>query len=597
MMLHPDAAKSVTRPTDNPRQPLLSTTAATPLGKGSLAVDVADSAAPTTPPPATSRFPRPLLVAFLAMAFFLTYVVVLLRSPLDHHHARDYTPYASTPVTGHGGMVSAENPTCSHIGADILRQDGSAVDAAIAAALCIGVVHSFSSGIGGGGFALVRNATDRAELVDFRETAPAAATVDMYQDDITLAQVGGLAVAVPGEIRGFALAHHRYGRLPWADLFRPAIRLARDGFTADKILDLVLQRERDLIFKDPGFRESYTVDGRLIRQGDTVYRSRLAATLETVAREGADAFYTGRLAHSMVAEARRRGGIITTADFAGYSPLLRPALRSTYRGRTVVTGPPPTSGPVLLLLLNTLELLPFTEGPTYVNYQRLIEAFKFAYAKRTFLGDPDFVNIANHTARIVDKDLAVAIRRNITDDHTHPVDYYSPDYDVQEPHGTTHISILDRRGQAVSLTTTVNLAFGSKVMDPVSGVILNNEMDDFSTQNKSNAFGYYPSPNNKIVRGKRPLSSSVPVILEQGGQVQFVAGASGGSRIISAVAQVLVNTLDFNLPLNEAVDRSRLHHQLIPHEGVSPDLVSYLQRKGHQAIYRFSNGTVTGGQE
>ncbi|RKP35006.1 gamma-glutamyltranspeptidase [Dimargaris cristalligena] len=530
-------------------------------------------------------------------------------------------------------MVSAEHPTCSAIGADILRANGSAVDATIASALCIGVVHNFSSGIGGGGFVLVRNSTDQASLIDFREEAPAAATTDMYKDDIALAQVGGLAVAIPGEIRGFEAAHRQYGRLPWSELFAPAVRLARDGFVVDEILGLILELKKDRILNDPGFRESYTVlersittvhhpgDGngdddppaiRVARKGDTIFRKRLADTLEAVATHGADIFYKGPLAESMARAAQAAGGIITAADFAQYEAQTREVLRSTYHGHTVVTSPPPTSGSILILLLNILEGLPFSEeGNTPLNYHRLIEAFKYAYAQRTVLGDPAFVALTNHTAKMLNSSYAEQLRRNISDAQTFPPMHYNPTYDVQEPHGTTHISVVDKYGQAASMTTTVNLVFGSEVMDPYSGVILNNEMDDFSTQNKSNAFGYFPSPNNKILPGKRPLSSSVPVILEKDGKVTFVAGASGGSRIISAVVQVMINALQFDMPLAKAVDHSRLHHQLMPNEirveqGNDPELVKYLENKGHQtvpyrmfessvqAIYAFPNGTLLG---
>ncbi|KAJ1982111.1 hypothetical protein H4R35_000430 [Dimargaris xerosporica] len=530
-----------------------------------------------------------------------------------------HSPYKSTLAQGSRGMVSSEHPICSQIGADILQQNGSAVDACIASALCIGTVHSFSSGIGGGGFMLVRNATDQSELIDFREQAPSAATADMYLKDITLAQVGGLAVAVPGEIRGMEAAHRKYGTLPWAALFRPSIDLARQGFIADKTLEMVVQFVGEMVWREPEFRRVFTVWDverrvqRLVRSGDRVVRPRYADTLETIARNGPDAFYHGSIARAMVNAARARGGIITEQDFAAYRVEHRDTLASTYRNSRVITAPPPTSGPILALVLNILEgyALP-QEGNRALNYHRLIEAFKFGYARRTILADPKFVDIDAHVREFLTKPFAAAIRANISDTHTYDVGYYDPDFDIQEPHGTTHISVLDAStGQAVSMTSTVNLAFGAQIMDPVTGVVLNDEMDDFSTHNKSNAFGLRPSPNNKVVAGKRPLSSSVPVILERDGAVQLVAGASGGSRIISAVVQTILNALDYSMDLNQAVDYSRLHHQLLPNEvrvedGFPAIVLQDLQAKGHQltpvpryescvqAVYNTFNGTLHG---
>ncbi|KAJ1980410.1 hypothetical protein H4R34_002467 [Dimargaris verticillata] len=541
------------------------------------------------------------------------------RQPSATASIPSHSPYKSTLAQGSKGMVSSEHPICSQIGADILKQNGSAVDACIASALCIGTVHSFSSGIGGGGFMLVRNATNQSELIDFREQAPGAATADMYLKDINLAQVGGLAVAVPGEIRGMEAAHRKYGKLPWAKLFQPSIDLARQGFIVDQILEFVVQFLGEMVWREPEFRRVFTIwDSerqmqRLVRSGDRVIRPRYANTLETIARNGPDAFYHGPLARAMVKAARARGGIITEQDFAAYQAEHRDTLVSTYRHFRVITAPPPTSGPILALVLNILEgyELP-QEGNRALNYHRLIEAFKFGYARRTILADPKFVDIDAHVNEFLTKPFAAAIRANISDTQTFDVGYYNPDFDIQEPHGTTHISVLEAStGQAVSMTSTVNLPFGAQIMDPVTGIVLNDEMDDFSTHNKSNAFGLRPSPNNKVVAGKRPLSSSVPVILEHDGHVQLVAGASGGSRIISAVVQTILNALDYRMDLSQAIDYSRLHHQLLPNEirvedGFSAVVLQDLKAKGHQltpvllfescvqAVYNTLNGTLHG---
>ncbi|KAJ1905814.1 hypothetical protein LPJ81_001713 [Coemansia sp. IMI 209127] len=514
------------------------------------------------PPNATTRSRRGLLVgtaAFLISAFISgIYFIAGLHASFESQ---------STLIAARNGAVATDEPRCSAIGVDVLRDGGSAVDAAVASALCIGVLQAHSSGIGGGGFMLIRpQDSEPPVLVDFRETAGGAATEDMFIEDIKLAQIGGLSVGVPGEIAGLYSAHRRFGKLPWTRLFKPSVKLAREGFALSELVHKQLMRLETHVLSAPGFNTTYTDGhGHVLKAGATVFRRELANTLETIGNEGPSAFYSGHIAESLVKAIRDGGGILDEADFNGYEAVDRRPVESFYHGRRVITGSPPTSGSILLNMLNVLEGYTLArDGPTALNYHRIVEAMKFGAAQRTFLSDPSFVNIAANVTHQIDKHFAAAIRANISDTQTYDVSHYDPEYDILINHGTTHISVVDKDGVAVSMTSTVNLEFGSRIMDPVTGVILNDEMDDFSTTNKTNGFGLRPSPNNKIVRGKRPLSSTSAVIIENNGQVELVLGGSGGSRILTAVLQVVVNVLDFDMRLDRAIDRPRLHHQLMP---------------------------------
>ncbi|KAJ2776581.1 hypothetical protein H4R18_005602 [Coemansia javaensis] len=538
------------------------------------------------------RVLRACAVALLVALFGGGLVAVARSYPAGAATAR------STLVTARRGAVATDEARCSAIGVDVLRDGGSAVDAAIAGALCVGVLQAHSSGIGGGGFMLVRPPPPaRPVLIDFREEAGAAATQDMFVGDIARARIGGLAVGVPGEIAGLHSAHRRFGRLPWRRLFAPAIALARDGFALSPVVHRNLVAIESHVLAAPGFNTTYT-DGRghLLRPGDTVRRPALAASLAEIARDGPRAFYAGRIARSLVAAVRADGGILTADDFARYAPVDREPLESYYHGRRVLTGAPPTSGSVLLNMLNVVEGFSLAaEGPTALSYHRIVEAMKFGAAQRTLLGDPSFVDLAANVSRQISKPFASAIRANISDSRTFALDHYDPEYDILNNHGTTHLSVLDEDGMAVSLTSTINLEFGSRIMDPATGIILNDEMDDFSTTNEKNGFGLRPSPNNKIVPRKRPLSSTSATIVETDGQVDLVLGGSGGSRILTAVLQVIINALDFGMPLDQAVDAPRLHHQLIPETLAvdplfSPAIAHALAERGH-AIAPLNHGS------
>ncbi|KAJ2161649.1 hypothetical protein GGF46_001331 [Coemansia sp. RSA 552] len=486
----------------------------------------------------------------------------------------------STLVQARRGAVATDEPRCSRIGADVLRDGGNAVDAAVASTLCIGVLQAHSSGIGGGGFMLIRRPDGASPvLIDFREVAGAAATADMFAEDVMLAQIGGLASGVPGEVAGLHSAHSRFGKLPWHHLFGPSIALARDGFALSTLVYSNLKRLENDILARPGFNTTYTDGhGQLLKPGDTVRRPELADTLEEIARAGPQAFYKGRIAKSLARTIQANGGILTPEDFANYTAVDRVPVEAFYHGRRVITGPPPTSGSILLNMLNIVEGFTLAlDGANPVNYHHIVEAMKYGAAQRTFLGDPSFVDVAENVTRQLSKLFASEIRANISDTQTFDVSHYDPEYDVLNNHGTTHLSVVDKDELAVAVTSTVNLEFGSRIMDVDTGIILNDEMDDFSTTNKTNHFGLRPSPNNKIVPGKRPLSSTSAVIIENNGHVELVLGGSGGSRILTAVLQAIVNVLDFGMRLDEAIDAPRLHHQLLPNElGVDPLFPSVL---------------------
>ncbi|PWZ01586.1 hypothetical protein BCV70DRAFT_199018 [Testicularia cyperi] len=524
-------------------------------------------------------------------------VSIVLKQVLGEFADPHDPPYSTDPrgrrhpavlAQGRKAGVATENPTCSQIGIDILKQKGSAVDAAIASTLCVGVTNMFSSGIGGGGFMIVRDptpcfASGRKPIkggkdqtcvehitIDFRETAPSAANKTMYLGQLVKAQIGGLAVAVPGELRGLEEAHRRFGRLEWSRLVQPSVQIARE-FAVSKELDRRLDYFGQFMKLDPVWSEIFVdpATGELKKQGDLVRRTAYAETLQTISTKGPRAFYEGPIAKSIVETVQKTGGVLTLNDMAGYKAEVKPAIEGRWQGNKVWTTQAPTSGPVLLSVLNILSGFPdfVSNGPTGLNIHRFVEALKFGFGQRTELADPAFMKgeDLDRMSEIPTLDEADRLRPNLTDDRTHPLDYYHPKFDILDDHGTMHLSIVDQDGMAVALTSTVNLIFGSRVMDPNTGVILNDEMDDSSTPGVPNAFGLAPSPFNYPEPGKRPLSSTCPAILETAdGEFLMAVGGSGGSRIFSSVLQTIFNHLDWGMDLSTAIESPRVHHQLLP---------------------------------
>lgn len=513
-------------------------------------------------------------------------------------------------ATGRKAGVATENEICSRVGLDVLLEKGTAVDAAVSSTLCVGVLNMFSSGIGGGGFMIVRDPTPcyrgkgkgkegcvEHTTIDFRETAPAAANKTMYMGRVPRAQFGGLAVGVPGELRGLQEAHKRYGRLPWKRLVQPSIELAKSA-TVSKELARRLGYFGKFMLEDPVWRDIFVDEqtGELKKEGDTFHRTAYARTLKIIADHGPDAFYSGSIAESMVNTTQANGGILTLQDLQDYWVVVRPALQGSWLGKKVFTTHAPTSGPVLLSILNMLSLIPdFATTPevTSLNMHRFIETLKFGFGQRTELADPAFMS-ADDRARMDEIPTMQEAQRlvvNVTDDKTHPLDYYHPKFDIIDDHGTMHLSILDADGMAIALTSTVNLIFGSRVMDKETGVILNDEMDDTSTPGVPNAFGLAPSPYNYPESRKRPLSSTCPTIIESpSGEVEMILGGSGGSRIFSSVLQTMFNFYLWGMDLSQAIEAPRLHHQLLPTQlsvetGYSNKTLAGLLGRGHEVSW------------
>ncbi|PPQ98636.1 hypothetical protein CVT24_003969 [Panaeolus cyanescens] len=548
----------------------------------------------------------------------------LLPEPNDHRKQTRTSHTKLRPSTGiqpstqrnpaflikaNNGAVAAENHRCSQIGVDTLKEGGNAVDAAIAATFCTGVVNMFSSGIGGGGFMTIRippansSASSQAFTIDFRETAPALSNTTMFKDNPHASQIGGLSVGVPGEVRGLSEAHKRWGSLPWSRLVQPSIDLAR-GWHVDRELGKRIPWYPDLMLNNPDWSSIFAPFGRFLKEGELIRRTNLSRTLDIISREGPDAFYEGPIADSIVRKVQATGGILTHQDMKDYKVIVKPALQGTYRGRKIYTSHAPTSGPVLLHMLNLLEHYPMEER-TGLNTHRLLEAMKFGFAARydamvicfvshdliltfgrTKISDPEFGNQTKLIDEISTKEFAARILTNLTDDSTHLPDYYQPVYDVKTDHGTSHTSVIDKSGMAVAVTSTVNLIFGSQVLDPETGIILNDEMDDFSTPGFPNAFGLWPSPYNYPEPGKRPLSSTAPTIIEHpNGEIYLAIGGSGGSRIFGSIFQVLIN-LEWGMDISSAIEYGRLHNQLYPlitdADDVYPlSIIDELQQRGH----------------
>lgn len=499
--------------------------------------------------------------------------------------------------------VSTDTSACSKIGCDVLHKGGSAVDATIATMFCITVVTMHSSGIGGGAFMFVYEKHRRkATFIDSRETAPGAATKNMYVKNLDNAKKGPLAAGIPGEVKGMIKAHAMYGKLKWADLVQPSIILANEGFTVTHALAAAIKRSIAAI-TDPDFRKLLSnKGGDLKKEGDKIVNKKLAVTLKEIQKDP-NSFYTGKLAKKIAADFKNNGGIITEEDLKSYSVRVRSDILSLdLNNLTMLSCPPPSGGPVVTQILNILQNYKFNRtsiadvNNTILTYHRIIEAFKFAYAQRPYLGDPKFVNdtkMQQIVKSTMDVEFNKKLYKMIWDNSTHiNASYYEGKNFLSDEGSTTHLSVLGPNGDAVSVTSTINYYFGGKFRSNVTGIIYNNEMDDFSTPNTTNGFGYPASENNFIAPGKRPLSSMSPTIFvdKKTGQTKLIIGAAGGSRIITATALVSMFHLWMGLPLNEAVKRPRIHHQLFPPNVVTEKIEGYrlaeeiikgLESKGH----------------
>jgi len=409
----------------------------------------------------------------------------------------------------------------------------------------------------------------------------------MYVDDPYSSKFGGLSVAVPGELRGLEEAHRRWGKMPWKRLVMPSVELAR-GWKVDRELARRIQIFYFLMLSNPDFSAIFAPKGLLLREGDLIRRTNYSNTLYTIACHGPSAFYKGPIADALVSKIQSSGGILTNDDLEGYKAKVDKALEGTYFGRKVYTSHAPAGGPVILQMLNLMERYPTLreEGRSGVNAHRFVEAMKFGFASRTKICDPAFSSNMTTINDIPTKEYANLIAQNITDDRTHPPDYYNPEYSVHTDHGTSHSSVIDKDGMAVAITSSVNMVFGSFVLDPATGVIFDDTMDDFSNPGVPDAWGIYASPYNYPEPYKRPLSSIAPLLMEHAdGSMYLAAGGSGGSRIFASVAQTILN-LDWGLDARQAVEYGRLHDQLYPtyleiDEIYPPELITQLAERGH----------------
>ncbi|MDR3763157.1 MAG: gamma-glutamyltransferase [Acidobacteriota bacterium] len=503
-------------------------------------------------------------------------------------------------------MVASVHPEASRVGAEIMRQGGNAVDAAVATGFALAVVHPSAGNLGGGGFLLFRTASGELHFLDFREMAPAAASHDMYLDkqgNLTSdSRFGPRAAGVPGTVAGLVLAERRWGKLGLAKVMEPAIRLAREGVVVTQ-QEAAMMHDRELA-RDAESHRIFQRKGNFYAAGELLRQPELAATLERIARDP-ESFYHGALAHEIAAAVQHGGGLMTTEDLAHYKVVERAPIHGTYRGYDIYSAPPPSSGGIALVeTLNILEGFDLRAARrNSAQYLHLVaEAYRRAfYDRATFLGDPDFNEIP--VAQLLDKKYAADWRASIDPQHA------TPESALERPHftgldqaaalrspwvgaektDTTHYSVVDEAGNAVSVTTTLNDSFGSRVTLPGLGFLLNDEMDDFAAKpGAPNMFGLIQGEANSIAPSKRPLSAMTPTIVTKDGKLALVLGSPGGPTIITTVANVLLNVADFGEDIQRAVNAPRFHHQWMPNElrveawQLSPDTLDVLQKMGHK---------------
>ena len=500
------------------------------------------------------------------------------------------------PVAAEHGMVVTAQHLATQVGVEVLKKGGNAVDAAVAVGYTLAVVYPAAGNLGGGGFMTLQLADGRKTFLDFREKAPLAASADMYLDKDGnvvkgLSTKGYLAAGVPGSVAGFEMARAKYGTMPRAKLIAPAIALAQRGFT-------LLQGDVDLLrtatndFRDdPASAAIYLNKGEPYAPGQKLVQKDLAKTLALISRNGADGFYKGPVARALVAASSAGKGILTQADLDQYNVREMAPVECDYRGYHVISAPPPSSGgAVICEILNIVEGYPLKEwgfrSAQAVHYQ--IEAMRHAYVDRnSYLGDPDFVK--NPLDRLLDKGYAASVRAAIDPTKAGVSRDIKPGVAPHEGNNTTHFSIVDKFGNAVGVTYTLNEWFGAKVTVPGTGVLLNNEMDDFTVKlGVPNSYGLVQGQANAIAPGKRPLSSMSPTIITRDAKPVMVVGTPGGSRIITAVTHTIMNVIDYGMNVQEAVDAPRFHQQWLPDVTnvdafcLSPDTRKILEGMGHK---------------
>lgn len=545
------------------------------------------------------------LTATMSRRLFAALLVIGIAAPaLGQVQRRAYEPSATdttSSIHAESGMVVAQEKLAARVGADILRQGGNAVDAAVATGFAMAVTYPRAGNIGGGGFMVIHLAGRNEDVaIDYRETAPQAATRDMFlnaegKPDPDKSRNSALAIGVPGTVAGLALALEKYGsgKFTLAQILKPAIDLARDGFivtddTSDTLSDMYRRMSRW-----PNSARAFShADGTPLHEGDRLIQGDLAGVLTAIAEQGPRGFYEGAVAEKLVSGIKNAGGIFTLADLKSYQPVIRAPIRGSYRGHDIVSMPQPSSGGVVLLeILNILEGFPMSDMKqgSAASLHVMIEAMKRAYADRArYLGDPAFVDAP--TQLLVDKDYAARQRATIDLARATP---WTDVRNAKQPHegdNTTHYSVVDASGNAVSNTYTLNFPYGVGLVAEGTGVLLNNELDDFTAApGASNAFGLVGFEANLPGPGKRPLSSMSPTIVLKDGKPVLVTGSPGGSRIISAVTQIIVDVIDYRMDIAAAVAAPRIHHQWLPDEvrierGFPDEVLAELKAKGHKLV-------------
>ncbi len=524
------------------------------------------------------------------------------------------------PTHAPHAIVTSVHELASRAGVEMMRSGGNAVDAAVATGFALAVVHPQAGNLGGGGFLLLRNATGETHFIDFREKAPAAATENMYLDaqgnvlpesNKNSSVVGYRSVGVPGSVAGLVYAEKKYGKLSLEKVIAPAIKLAREGFPLAYEDTQDLKRD-EYLAQFPESKRIFQRDGNYYQPGELFKQPELARTLERIAKNPDD-FYHGAMARELAAAIHKGGGLVTAADLAAYEVKEREPIRGSYRGYEIISAPPPSSGGVALIeILNILEGFDLAKlgnrsgGAIHLEAEAFRRAF---YDRADFLGDPDFAKVP--VAQLIDKKYAAAWRDSIDPNHASASkDLKRPSIfselervaqsrhaAIREPENTTHYSVVDAEGNAVSVTTTLNDSFGSRVTAEGLGFLLNDEMDDFAAkQGVPNAYGLIQGPANAIGPGKRPLSAMTPTIVlrkdgPKDGKLFLVLGSPGGPTIITTVANILIGVVDFSLDIAEAVNAPRFHHQWLPdgilvEDRLSPDTMNVLRSKGHQLSVR-----------
>ncbi|XP_057310623.1 glutathione hydrolase 1 proenzyme-like [Hydractinia symbiolongicarpus] len=555
------------------------------------------------------------IIIALVVVIVIVAVAITLGVTLSKDDDGDGNNYAAVKDYYTNGAVATDAKNCSDIGLEMLKAGGHAVDAAIASLICVGVVNLHSTGISGGGFmTLYDKAKRKTTVFDYRETGPAGLHANSYAHDKNAAKVGGLAVGVPGEIRGLKLVHERYGKLPWSQLFEPSVKLAEEGITVGKHMASKLSSStRKAIMVDPGLKEILVKeDGTFKKAGDIIVNKKYADTLR-ILKDNPEDLYTENISKSFLSDVNSNNGNMTADDLKNYKVLEKVPITTTLNGLTLHTTPLPGGGSVLIHILNMVKGYKFnasyldTVYEKVLTYHRIVESFKFSYSKRPHLGDPDKVPVENKTEfdkmkeDIISLGKAEMNRMKVNDTSTQKNSYYDQFFTTTEDDGTTHVSVIDKDGNAVSATDTINFAFGAKFRSMKTGIIYNNELADFFL---NSTYGdKYPTPlYNAPGAGRRPLSSTCPSILvDKDGNVVMVVGGSGGTRITLSTAWVIIKKLMFSYNLTSAVEDARPQHAFFPEyirneKGylLSDDIVEGLKKKNHRILQSSLNAIVQG---